>query len=140
MSRSQTETRAGPSYASQATQRANKMAIWSLILSIVWLGGIGSLAGIMLGFSARRRIAGTGQRGAGLATAGIVVGLITLLFAIAYWAFIARHIGGGGGAGNGHGGAVTAAASAIIGPRWSAHHPAGNLYRRGTPAWTATAP
>jgi hypothetical protein len=30
-----------------------------------WLGGLGSLAGIALGASARRRIAATGERGAG---------------------------------------------------------------------------
>lgn len=80
------------------------MAIWSLILSIVWLGGLGSLAGILLGISARRRIAYTGERGAGLAAAGIVIGVITLLIAIAYWILIARHMGGGGHGMHGGGG------------------------------------
>lgn len=28
-----------------------------------------------------------------MAIAGIVIGLITLAFAIAYWAFVARHMG-----------------------------------------------
>lgn len=98
----QTATRAGPSYAH--TQRTNRTAIWSLILSIVWLGGLGSLAGILLGFSARRRIAETGQRGAGLALAGIVVGVVTLAFAIAYWVFVAQHVGGTGHGGGGGGG------------------------------------
>jgi hypothetical protein len=82
------------------------MAIWSLILSIVWLGGLGSLAGIALGAAARRRIAGTGERGAGLAAAGIVIGVLTLLFAIAYWLLLAKHMGGyshGGGGGGGGG-------------------------------------
>jgi len=78
------------------------MAIWSLILSVVGLAGLGSLAGIVLGISARRRIAETGERGAGLAIAGIAVGIITLLIAIAYWAFIAMHAGGGGGGGGGY--------------------------------------
>jgi hypothetical protein len=83
------------------------MAIWSLVLSILWLGGLGSLAGIMLGFAARRRIAETGERGARLAIAGIVIGLVTLLFAIAYWVFITMHMGGtayghGGGGGGGY--------------------------------------
>jgi hypothetical protein len=82
------------------------MAIWSLILSIVWLGGLGSLAGIVLGAAARRRIADTGERGAGLAAAGIVIGVLTLLFAIAYWILLAKHMGGyshGGGGGGGGG-------------------------------------
>jgi hypothetical protein len=98
----ETTTRAGPSYAQ--TKRTNRTAIWSLILSIVWLGGLGSLAGILLGFSARRRIAETGQRGAGLALAGIVVGVVTLAFAIAYWIFVAQHVGGTGHSGGGGGG------------------------------------
>ena len=81
------------------------MAIWSLILSIIWLGGLGSVAAIVLGAAARRRIAGTGDRGAGLAAVGIVIGVITLLFAIAYWAFLAMHMGSGhsGGGGGGYG-------------------------------------
>src|SRR5437868_2214332 len=71
MSRSEPLTRAGPAYAPPGTQRINRMAIWSLILSILTLGGLGSVAGIMLGVSARRRIAGTGERGAALAAAGV---------------------------------------------------------------------
>lgn len=80
------------------------MAIWSLILSIVWLGGLWSLAGIMLGAAARLRIAGTGEPGGGLAATGIVIGVLTLLFAIAYWVFLAMHMGGGYGHGHGGGG------------------------------------
>jgi Domain of unknown function (DUF4190) len=105
MSRPETATRAGATYAPPAApQRTSKMAIWSLILSIVWLGGLGSLAGIALGVSARRRIAATGERGAGLAIAGIVIGVLTLIFAIVYWAVIARHMGGTSGGGGGGGG------------------------------------
>jgi hypothetical protein len=77
------------------------MAIWSLVLSIITLGGVGSIAGIWLGTAARRRIPETGERGYGLAVAGIVVGVVTLIIAIAYWIFIAMHTGGGGGAGGG---------------------------------------
>lgn len=84
------------------------MASWSLVLSILTLGGLGSLAGIWLGFAARRRITRTGERGHGLAIAGIIVGVVTLIFAVAYWAYIAMHTGGagdtgGGGAGGGGG-------------------------------------
>lgn len=101
MSGPQPATRAVPASAPPAAQRTSKGAIWSLVLSILWLGGLGSVAGILLGVSARRRIAGTGERGAGLAVAGIVVGVITLLFAVAYWAVIAVHAGGSGGGGGG---------------------------------------
>ena len=104
MSRTEPATRAETAYAPPERQRTNRKAIWSLILSIVWLGGLGSLAGIILGVSARRQTAETGERGAGLATAGIIVGVITLLIAIVYWAVIAIHLGGGTGAGGGGGG------------------------------------
>jgi len=78
------------------------MAIWSLVLGILTLGGLGSIAGIWLGAAARRKIAETGERGRGLALAGIIVGVITLLIAIGYWIFIAVHAGGGGTGGYGY--------------------------------------
>lgn len=106
MSRPQPATRAAPTHAPPATQRFSKRAIWSLVLSILWLGGLGAVAGIVLGISARRRIAETGERGTGLAVAGIVVGVISLLFAIAYWVVIAMHTGGHSGGGGGGGGGV----------------------------------
>jgi Domain of unknown function (DUF4190) len=104
MSRTEPAARAGPGYAAPATQRTNRMAIWSLILAILTLGGLGSLAGIILGVAARRRIAVTGENGRGLAIAGTVIGVITLILAIAYWAFLAMHTGGSGGGGGGGGG------------------------------------
>jgi hypothetical protein len=105
MSRPETTAPAGPTYAPPSpTQRTSRMAIWSLILSILWLGGLGALAGIALGISARRRIASTGERGAGLATAGIVIGVVSLIIAIVYWVVVAVHMGGYGGGGGGGGG------------------------------------
>ena len=103
MSRLQPATRAAPSSAPRATQRTSKMAIWSLVLSIITLGGPGSLAGIALGLAARRRIAQTGERGHALAIAGIIIGALTLVAAIAYWAVLAMHTGGTGGGGGGGG-------------------------------------
>jgi hypothetical protein len=107
MSRSQQATRHAPGYAPAQAPRTNRMAIWSLVLSILTLGGLGSLAGIWLGVAARRTISRTGERGNGLAIAGIIVGVLTLIFAIAYWVYIAKHVGGaagGGGYGGGGGG------------------------------------
>jgi hypothetical protein len=80
------------------------MAIWSLVLSILTLGGAGSIAGIWLGIRARGTIGQTGERGRGLAIAGIIVGVITLLFAIGYWIYIAKYVGGGHGGGGRSGG------------------------------------
>lgn len=105
MSRPQPTTQATSSYTPSATLRTSRMAIWSLILSILTLGGAGSLAGIIMGTVARRQIAVTGERGAGLALAGIVVGVITLVAAIGYWVFLGTHMGhAGGGSGYGGGG------------------------------------
>jgi hypothetical protein len=83
------------------------MAVWALTLAILTLGGVGSILGIILGAKARRRVQASGERGARLATAAIVVGVLTLLFAIGYWVVIAQHFGGhsgGGGGGSGGGG------------------------------------
>ncbi len=101
MSRPQTAAHAAPTYAPPTPRRTSSMAIWSLVLSMITLGGLGSLAGIWPGFAARRRITGTGERGRGLAVAGIIVGVVTLVFAIFYWAYIAMHTGGAGGTGGG---------------------------------------
>jgi uncharacterized protein DUF4190/HAAS domain-containing protein len=58
----------------------NGLAIASLLFGIFWLGGIGSLAALVLGYRARREIrrSAGGQRGDGLATIGIVLGWIGL--------------------------------------------------------------
>jgi hypothetical protein len=54
----------------------NGLAVASLLFGIFWLGGIGSLAALVLGYRARREIRNSagGQRGSSLATIGIVLG------------------------------------------------------------------
>jgi len=54
----------------------NGMAVASLILGIVWIYWIGSVLALVFGYMARRQIAERGEGGAGLATAGIVLGWI----------------------------------------------------------------
>ena len=64
----------------------NGAAVASLLFGFFWLGGIGSLAALVLGYRARRQIRNSagGQRGSGLATAGIILGWIGVaLLAIA---------------------------------------------------------
>lgn len=80
-------------------QRMNRMAVWGFVLALLTLGGVGSVVGMVLGAKARNRIATTGERGAGLALAAIVVGVLTLIGAVVYWVLIAQHLGGGGGGG-----------------------------------------
>jgi hypothetical protein len=54
----------------------NGMAVASLALGITWLWWIGSVLALVFGYLARRQIAERGESGAGLATAGIVLGWI----------------------------------------------------------------
>ena|SRR5438309_1089049 len=103
MSQLQTRAPAPPGEASGT--RRNRLAVWAFVLAVLTLGGIGSVLGIVLGAKARRQVSETGERGSGLALAAIVVGVITLLVAIAYWVVIAQHFGGSsGGSGSGSGG------------------------------------
>ena len=105
MSRPQSLSQAASPGRPPVANRVNRVAIWSLVLAILTLGGLGSIAGIIMGVSARRQLEVTGERGAGVAMAGVVVGIITLLLAIAYWIFLGMHAGGGsGGSGGGGGG------------------------------------
>ena len=58
----------------------NGLAIASLVCSVIGvLCGIGSLIGVVLGFIAINQIKQTGQRGYGLAVAGIVVGAASMV-------------------------------------------------------------
>lgn len=56
----------------------NGSAVASLLFGIFWLGGLGSLVALVLGYRARREIRNSagGQRGSGLAIVGIVLGWI----------------------------------------------------------------
>ena len=66
------------------------LAIASLVLSILWLGGLGSLAAVIVGFVALTQIrsAQGRKRGRGLATSGLVIGVIGLAGAIGLYATI----------------------------------------------------
>ncbi|MDQ4130043.1 MAG: DUF2510 domain-containing protein [Actinomycetota bacterium] len=70
--------------AQPAAPRTNTKAVASLVLALAWVGGLGSLVGIVIGLRARREIqlSSGGQMGWGLATAGVAVGLVGLLLAL----------------------------------------------------------
>lgn len=55
------------------------MAVASLALSLLWLGGAGSLVGLWCGYRARRQMAEHRERGAGMASAGIALGWIGVI-------------------------------------------------------------
>ncbi len=65
-----------------STGRRNKTAVASLVSSVVTLFGMGSIVGIALGVYALNQIAVSGERGRGLAIAGILVGALTLLLSM----------------------------------------------------------
>jgi hypothetical protein len=52
------------------------LAIASMVLGIVWVWWIGSILALVFGYVARRQIKRTGQKGNGMAIAGIVLGWV----------------------------------------------------------------
>jgi hypothetical protein len=64
----------------------NVLAIASLTLGLLWLVWVGSLGAVVLGHMAKRQITSSEgrQTGAGLATAGLVLGYIGLGFLLIY--------------------------------------------------------
>jgi hypothetical protein len=67
------------------TRGTNTLAVVSLLLSILAfcvLPFLGAIGGIVLGHLARRQIRETGEEGAGLAMAGIVLGWVHLVLAV----------------------------------------------------------
>ncbi|MGH3873003.1 MAG: DUF1707 and DUF4190 domain-containing protein [Pseudonocardiaceae bacterium] len=71
----------------EARGAINGFAVASLVLGILWLYWIGSILALVFGYIARKQIRERKERGAGLATAGIVlgwvgVGILVILFLI----------------------------------------------------------
>lgn len=64
--------------------KTNLLAILSLVAALVGLftAGVGSIVGLILGFLARSQIKQRAEAGSGLATAGIIISIITLVLGI----------------------------------------------------------
>jgi Domain of unknown function (DUF4190) len=79
-----------PGWYAPAARKANTMAVASLVLSILWLGGLGSLLAVIFGISGRKQIERSqGQEnGEGLAIAGLIVGILGLLWTAFFIAVI----------------------------------------------------
>lgn len=78
-------------YGAPAPETTNRLAIASLVASIVGLlCGVGSIVGIVLGFIARSQIRQTPQPGYGLAVAGIVVGISSLIISLIWMIYAVR--------------------------------------------------
>jgi hypothetical protein len=66
--------------------QTNVLAILSLVFSLIWLAGLGSIGAVVLGHMAKRQIAASNghQTGDGLATAGLVIGYIGIGIMLIY--------------------------------------------------------
>ena len=62
----------------------NGMAIASMVLGIVWIYWIGSILALVFGYIAKRQIAERNESGAGMATAGIVLGWVGIGFLVLF--------------------------------------------------------
>lgn len=71
----------GPQYGYVPAQKTNGLAVASLVCSLVWLGGVGSILAIIFGFVVRAQIKKSegGVQGNGLAIAGIIIGFVGLV-------------------------------------------------------------
>ncbi len=69
------------------------LAIASLLMAVLWFAGIGAVLALVFGYRARKEIRDSAGRktGAGLATAGIVVGWIGIAILVAGVILIAFH-------------------------------------------------
>ena len=75
-----------------AVPGTNKKAIWSLVLGIIGLVCCGFLAGIpaiILANMAKKEIATTGEGGGGMATAGLVLGVLAVIWGVIYLILVA---------------------------------------------------
>jgi hypothetical protein len=71
-----------PTVVLKPPPETNGMAVASMVLGIVWLYGLGSVLALVLGYQAKRQIGSSGERGEGMATAGIVLGWVGIVGAI----------------------------------------------------------
>ena len=79
----------GGGYGGYAAPQTNQKAVWSLVTGILGIVCCGLLAGIpalVLGRSAKREIAAShgAQSGAGMAQAGFVLGVISVVLSVLY--------------------------------------------------------
>ena len=60
----------------------NGTAIFALIVSLLWIGGIGSIIGLIFGIVGAKECDRTGQPGHGLATAAAILGFFGIILAL----------------------------------------------------------
>lgn len=73
-----------PPYGYAIARPTNGMAIASMVLGILWVYWVGSILALIFGYVARNQIRERGESGAGMATAGIVLGWIGIGFLLLF--------------------------------------------------------
>jgi hypothetical protein len=80
----------GPGYPGgppgPAPWTTNGLSVAGLILSILWLGGLGSVLAVIFGHVSRSQIRKRPQRGHGLSTAALIIGYLGIAGSIAFYA------------------------------------------------------
>jgi hypothetical protein len=98
------------------------LAVTALVLSILWIGGVGSLSALIFGLVALSQIRSSGgrTRGKGLATAGVVIGIVGIVGAIVLYSTAGvvtsppRAALPKGGAGTSHGPPAVTASPGVV--------------------------
>ena len=77
-----------------AQQKTNGLAVASLVLSLVniipcfWLLPLPAVLGIIFGAVSRGQLKKTGGKGAGMAVAGLVIGVVFVIIAVIFWIYL----------------------------------------------------
>lgn len=67
---------------------ADGLAIGALVTSILWLGGLGSVAGVVMGHVSRNKARSAGREPSGVSLAALVVGYLGLALALLLLVFV----------------------------------------------------
>lgn len=71
----------------------NTLATWSLVLALVWGGGLLSIPAVFFGHMAWKQTGERGQDGRPVALLGLIVGYVGLGAAVIFWVFFAALVG-----------------------------------------------
>lgn len=86
-----------PTYAPPPSPgRAEGLAVASLVLSLFWIGGLGSVGAVVCGHLARSRARRSGNAPSGLALAGLVIGYVGValtVLMVALFVIVAQSMG-----------------------------------------------